>query len=145
MSVLFAGLFITKFTSYLTSSLFPNQTISPGLRIPGLGNGNHFCVQGTDFWNVNTLLKAIQTHAPEVYSILNKGEDSWCTDNEQSFLDEFYPTTPSISIDYAIMEKAQNIYTIPADIGWSDLGTWGSLHQQFSKDEDNNAKHNPNP
>jgi mannose-1-phosphate guanylyltransferase len=137
---------------------FDNNSAAPFFKVhqftekPNLENaikfvesGEYLWNAGIFVWNVNTLLKAIQTHAPEVYSILNQGEDSWCTDKEQSFLDEYYPTTPSISIDYAIMEKARNIYTIPADIGWSDLGTWGSLHQQFSKDEDNNAISSPNP
>ncbi len=113
---------------------------------PNLENAKKFVASGTYLWNagifvwnVNTLLAAIQSFAPEVYQILNQGEDAWCTTNEQAFLDEFYPTTPSISIDYALMEKAKNIFTMPADIGWSDLGTWASLHQQFNKDEQNNA------
>jgi len=80
-----------------------------------------------------------------VYTILDQGEKDWCTTNEQSFLNDYYPKTPSISIDYAIMEKATNIYTFPADIGWSDLGTWGALHEQFDKDEQNNAISSPTP
>ncbi|MCH2023374.1 MAG: mannose-1-phosphate guanylyltransferase [Saprospiraceae bacterium] len=110
-----------------------------------VASGEYLWNAGIFVWNVNTLLNAIKTHAEDVYKILDKGEDSWCTSNEQAFLNEYYPTTPSISIDYAIMEKADNIYTIPADIGWSDLGTWGALHQQFDKDENNNAISSPTP
>lgn len=110
-----------------------------------VASGEYLWNAGIFVWNVNTLLEAIEKHATAVYTILNKGEDSWCTNKEQAFLDEFYPTTPSISIDYAIMEKADNIYTMPADIGWSDLGTWGSLHEQFDKDDNNNAISSPTP
>jgi mannose-1-phosphate guanylyltransferase len=119
---------------------------------PNLENANKFVASGDYLWNagifiwnVNTVLEAIQEHATEVYNILDQGEESWCTANEQSFLNEYYPKTPSISIDYAIMEKATNIYTLPADIGWSDLGTWGSLHEQFEKDKNNNAISSPTP
>jgi len=55
--------------------------------------------------------------------------------NEQAYIDKVYPQTPSISVDYAILENAQNVYTIPVDIGWSDLGTWNALHAYMEKDE----------
>jgi len=108
-------------------------------------SGEYLWNAGIFIWNVQTVLDAIKAHATEVYDILDKGAAAWCTDQEQAFLDEHYPTTPSISIDYAIMEKADNIYTLPADIGWSDLGTWGSLHKQFQKDDSNNAVNSPTP
>lgn len=110
-----------------------------------LASGDYLWNAGIFVWNVNTVLDALQQHAPEVYQILNQGAKKWGTTEERTFLDEFYPTTPSISIDYAIMEKATNIYTMPADIGWSDLGTWGSLHEQFEKDEQENAISSPTP
>ncbi|BDS13942.1 mannose-1-phosphate guanylyltransferase [Aureispira anguillae] len=110
-----------------------------------VASGDYLWNAGIFIWNVNTVLDAIKEHANAVYEILNQGEKAWCTDQEQAFLNEYYPTTPSISIDYAIMEKANNIYTLPADIGWSDLGTWGSLHEQFNKDENNNAISSPTP
>lgn len=104
-----------------------------------IAGGDHLWNAGIFVWNVNTLLDQIQLHANEVYEILNQGESFWCTEKEQDFLDEHYPKTPSISIDYAIMEKADNIYTIPADIGWSDIGTWKTLHEKFNKDKHCNA------
>jgi mannose-1-phosphate guanylyltransferase len=110
-----------------------------------LASGDYLWNAGIFVWNVNTVLDALQQHAPEVYQILNQGTQKWGTAEERAFLDEFYPTTPSISVDYAIMEKASNIYTMPADIGWSDLGTWGSLHEQFEKDEQENAISSPTP
>lgn len=110
-----------------------------------LASGDYLWNAGIFVWNVNTVLDALQQYAPEVYQILNQGTEKWGTAEERTFLDEFYPTTPSISVDYAIMEKATNIYTMPADIGWSDLGTWGSLHEQFEKDEQENAISSPTP
>ena len=61
------------------------------------------------------------------------------TQQEQEMVNEMFPQCRSISVDYAIMEKADNAYVLPASFGWSDLGTWGSLHQQLSHDERNNA------
>lgn len=110
-----------------------------------VNDGAYLWNAGIFLWNVNTLLDGLKIHATEVYTILQAGESYWGTPNEQAFLNEHYPTTPSISIDYAIMEKASNIYTLPADIGWSDLGTWGSLHEQFDKDEQQNAISSPTP
>lgn len=80
-----------------------------------VASGEYLWNAGIFIWNVNTLLEAIQTFAPAVYDILNQGEAHWCNTGEQAFLDVHYPKTPSISIDYAIMEKATNIYTMPAD------------------------------
>lgn len=110
-----------------------------------LASGDYLWNAGIFIWNVNTVLGALQNYAPEVYRILQEGKDMWGTAQERAFVDEHYPSTPSISIDYAIMEKASNIYTMPADIGWSDLGTWGSLHEQFEKDEQDNAVSSPTP
>lgn len=110
-----------------------------------LASGDYLWNAGIFVWNVNTVLGALQNYAPEVYRILQEGKDTWGTVQERAFVDEYYPQTPSISIDYAIMEKADNIYTMPADIGWSDLGTWGSLHEQFEKDEQDNAVSSPTP
>ncbi len=110
-----------------------------------LDSGDYLWNAGIFIWNVNTVLEALQEHASEVYRILNQGADKWGTQAERAFVDEHYPQTPSISVDYAIMEKANNIYTMPADIGWSDLGTWGSLHEQYNKDEQDNAISSPTP
>lgn len=110
-----------------------------------LNSGDYLWNAGIFIWNVNTVLSALQSYAPDVYRILEQGNAHWGSPQERDFLATHYPTTPCISIDYAIMEKADNIYTIPADIGWSDLGTWGSLHEQFNKDEHNNALSSPTP
>ena len=90
-------------------------------------------------WRSATILKAFKENAPEIYAVLKKGEPFYNTSKEQAFIDEYYPKTSKISVDYAIMEKADNIYTLPADIGWSDLGTWASLHAELNKDEHGNV------
>lgn len=104
-----------------------------------LAAGNYLWNGGIFVWSVKQLLQSFEHHAPDILEILEKGNEVYNTDAEQDFIDEFYPTTPDISIDYAIMEKANNIYTIPCDCGWSDLGTWASLFLESEKDINNNA------
>lgn len=104
-----------------------------------LDRGHYFWNAGIFVWRVSSLLKAFAENAPEIHQILSAGTAHYNTPQEQAFIDEAYPTTPSISVDYAIMEKANNVYTIPSDFGWSDLGTWGSLHAESPKDEAGNV------
>ncbi|MCP4438750.1 MAG: mannose-1-phosphate guanylyltransferase [Aureispira sp.] len=110
-----------------------------------VASGEYLWNAGIFIWNASTLLKSFQLHAPSIYYLFSKGRDLFNTNKEQEFIDQHYPQSPNISIDYAIMEKADNIYTLPADIGWSDLGTWGSLHIESSKDEQQNVINSPNP
>jgi mannose-1-phosphate guanylyltransferase len=70
---------------------------------------------------------------------LKQGETAYNTDGEQAFVNEFYPRTPNISVDFAIMEKADNVYTIPGTFTWSDLGAWNALYGEAEKDENGNA------
>jgi len=107
-------------------------------------SGSYLWNAGIFVWRVKSLLEAFQKNAPEIYDILVEGNEYYNTDKEQAFIDEAYPTTPSISIDYAIMEKANNVYTIPSEFGWSDLGTWASLHAESEKDEFGNSKNSEN-
>lgn len=104
-----------------------------------VSSGNYVWNAGIFLWNVKSVLSAFKQHAPEIHEILGAGKAHYNTSEEQSFIDINYPKTPSISIDYALMEKAQNVYTIPSEFGWSDLGTWGSLHAESNKDENNNT------
>ncbi|MFK8102558.1 MAG: mannose-1-phosphate guanylyltransferase [Saprospiraceae bacterium] len=103
-------------------------------------SGAYLWNAGIFIWKAENVLAAFEQHAKEIHTILAKGAPDYNTKSEQTFIDQAYPTTPSISVDYAIMENAQNIYTIPADIGWSDLGTWASLHEESAKDEQGNVK-----
>ena len=102
-------------------------------------SGDYLWNAGIFVWSVKSLLKAFETHAKEIYDILGSGNGVYNSSEEQAFIDKTYPTTPSISIDYAIMEKADNVFTIPSDFGWSDLGTWASLYAESKKDENGNS------
>lgn len=104
-----------------------------------VSSGNYLWNAGIFVWSVKSLISAFEANAPEIIEILAEGKEHYNTSNEQAFIDKAYPTTPSISIDYAIMEKASNVFTIPSEFGWSDLGTWASLHAESSKDEFGNS------
>lgn len=104
-----------------------------------LAAGNYFWNAGIFLWKVGSILNAFRQHATQIHNILAAGGSHYNTPGEQKFIDEAYPTTPSISVDYAIMENADNIYTLPSEFGWSDLGTWASLHAECPKDEQGNV------
>ncbi len=104
-----------------------------------LASGRYLWNAGIFIWNVESVLKAFEKYTPEIHQILGEGNGVYNTPQEQAFIDKAYPTTPSISIDYALMEKADNVYTIPSEFGWSDLGTWASLHAENEKDEAGNV------
>ena len=113
---------------------------------PDLKTASRFLAQGNFLWNAGifvwrskTILDAYEQYAPEIYAILQQGAPHYNTAEEQAFIDEFYPQTPNISVDYAIMENATNVYTIPAQFGWSDLGAWGALYEESTKAENGNV------
>jgi mannose-1-phosphate guanylyltransferase len=90
-------------------------------------------------WNFNTILAAFDEFLPDIASRFKTGEHFFNTPKEAAFIQSIFPSCPNISIDYGILERASNVYVQMADFGWSDLGTWGSLHDLASKDENNNA------
>lgn len=104
-----------------------------------LASHNYYWNAGIFVWSVKTILNAFKANAKEIYDILAQDQSKYNTDAEQQYIDEVYPNTPSISVDYAIMEHATNVYTIPMDIGWSDLGTWNALHAYLNKDQQNSV------
>ncbi len=87
-----------------------------------IASGDYLWNAGIFIWSAQSIQKAFQAHAPEIASLFEKGNSVYNTPEEVGFIQENYPNSPSISIDYAILEKATNAFTIPADIGWSDLG-----------------------
>ncbi len=95
-----------------------------------LSSGDYLWNAGIFAWRVESVLKAFREYAGDIYRILAAGQEHYNSPSEQAFIGQAYPTTPSISVDYAIMEKAPNVYTIPSSFGWSDLGTWASLHAE---------------
>ena len=94
---------------------------------------------GIFLWNVKTIIESFRQYLPDIVNKFNEGRQFFNTPREKEFIDEAFPFCPNISIDYGIMEKADNVYVIGSDFGWSDLGTWGSLHEISQKDENNNA------
>ncbi len=101
--------------------------------------GNFVWNSGIFLFSAKTIMQAFSRHAEDIFSILIQGSGAYNTDAEQEFLQTHYPSTPNISIDYAIMEKADNMYCYPADFGWTDLGTWGSLYDFVGKDNQGNV------
>ena len=100
---------------------------------------NFFWNAGIFIWNVNTIVNAFRMYQPAMTRIFESMASYYGTDREQQIVNERFPECENISVDYAIMEKAEEIFVCPADFGWSDLGTWGSLHQQTPKDLYGNA------
>ena len=94
---------------------------------------------GIFLWNVQTIISSFKMYLPDIVNKFNEGRKLFNTPREKEFIDNAFPFCPNISIDYGILEKADNVYVIGSDFGWSDLGTWGSLHEITEKDENNNA------
>lgn len=104
-----------------------------------VASGNYLWNAGIFIWRASAIRNAFKRYAPEIHALFDAGNPVYNTILEADFIKMRYPQSPSISIDYAILEKANNVYTIPVDIGWSDLGTWASLHAVSDKDEHNNT------
>ncbi len=104
-----------------------------------ISHGGYLWNAGIFAWNVSTIVDSLRTHAPELALIMDEMSKSFYTAEEEGVVARLFPTCEKISIDYAVMEKEDCICTIPADFGWSDLGTWGSLHQLMNRDGDENA------
>lgn len=102
-------------------------------------SGEFFWNSGIFLWNVNAIMNAIHKFLPEISARFELGVDKFDTTEEQDFINTHYPYCPNISVDYGIMEKADNVYMQCVDFGWADLGTWGSLFDIATKDEQNNA------
>lgn len=99
-----------------------------------LGEKNYFWNAGIFIWSVHTIVNAFRMYQPALANIFEEMKDVYGTDKEQQVVDERFPECENISVDYAIMEKAEEIFVCPADFGWSDLGTWGSLLTQTKHD-----------
>lgn len=97
-------------------------------------DNRYFWNAGIFIWNVKTIVNAFRIYQPEMSSVFDSISDVLGTDKEQDVIDQRYGDCESISVDYAIMEKADEIFVCPSDFGWSDLGTWGSLLTQTSHD-----------
>ena len=123
--------------------IYPVKTFTekPNLEIAKvfLESGDFLWNSGIFIWNLQTISEAFRYLLPEVADRFREGELLMGTDKEEAFIEEIFPKCPNISIDYGIMEKADNVFVLPSSFGWSDLGTWGSLYELSEKDEKKNV------
>lgn len=104
--------------------------------------GEFFWNSGIFLWTAENILKAFKKYSPEILQVLSAPEGVYNTPQESEFIDTHFPNVPSISIDYAIMEKADNVYVKTVDLGWSDLGTWKALYESSPRNADGNVTQN---
>ena len=102
-------------------------------------SGDFLWNAGIFYWSVKAFFEAIEHYIPELYAAFEEHDDIIDNTHELNAVGKFYPRLENESIDYALLEKAKNVYVAPANIGWSDLGAWGALHEQVSCDQNNNA------
>ena len=98
-----------------------------------LRENNFFWNAGIFIWSASTIINAFRVYQPSLAKVFDSLKSVYNTEEEQAQIDLRYPECENISVDYAIMEKAEEIFVCPADFGWSDLGTWGSLLMQTKR------------
>lgn len=104
-----------------------------------LESGNFLWNAGIFVWSSQAIISSFKKYQPEMFSLFESGNEVYNTSEEKSFIEKNYPKSDNISIDYAILEKAQNVYVLPSDFDWNDLGTWNSLYEKLPKNEKRNA------
>lgn len=104
-----------------------------------LAAGNYLWNAGIFVWNIDTIMSSLREFNPDLAAKMDKMSEAFYSAEEEAVVEEIFPTCEKISIDYAVMEKADYIYTVPGDFGWSDVGTWGSLWTLLPHDDDGNA------
>jgi mannose-1-phosphate guanylyltransferase len=104
-----------------------------------LSSGDFLWNSGIFIWRVKNGLEAFQIYMPEMYDVFSGEEEKLNTPDEKAAIEAIYPQCPNTSIDFGVMEKANNVYVIPSSFGWSDLGTWNSAWENMEKDYFDNA------
>jgi mannose-1-phosphate guanylyltransferase len=107
-----------------------------------LESGEFFWNSGMFFWSADSILKALDNCAPEINAVFEQGQEYFGTEKENEFINANFAACPSISIDFAVMEKAPNVYVETVEFGWNDLGTWRSLYDHSPKNKDGNVTQN---
>jgi mannose-1-phosphate guanylyltransferase len=102
-------------------------------------SGDFLWNAGIFIWKISTIIEMLEKYQPEMFEVFSGEKDKFNTPDEKEAIGRIYPLCSSISIDYAIMEKADNVYVIPSSFGWSDLGTWASAYDNLEKDYLGNA------
>ncbi len=118
-----------------------NFTEKPDLKTARqfIRQGDYLWNAGIFIWSVKSIIAAFESNLNKMCALFGKGNSLWNTEEERIFIDNNYEKSENISIDYGIMERAENVYVLPVEFGWNDLGTWGSLYDKLPKDNDNNA------
>ncbi len=127
-----------NFSAVKTFTEKPNEELARVF----LKSGEFFWNSGMFFWSADSILKALNDYSPDVNIVFERGEKYFGTDQEQQYIDTHFEESPSISIDFAVMEKAPNVYVETVDFGWNDLGTWRSLYDHSPKNRDGNVTQN---
>ncbi len=104
-----------------------------------IATGEFFWNSGIFMWRTSTILDAFNTNAPEIAGLFADGADNFGTDKEKDFISRVFPACQAISIDYAVMEKATNVFVQTVTFGWNDLGTWGALYDMSPKNSEHNV------
>lgn len=104
-----------------------------------ISSGNFLWNAGIFIWSVKSIISSYKNYLPEMTSLFSKGITDLNTSSEKEFIEQNYSEAENISIDYGILEKAENVFIKKATFDWSDLGTWGALHEKLQGDSDNNS------
>lgn len=127
----------------ITDSVYKVKTFTekPNLELAKtfVSSGDFLWNAGIFVWQVKTIITAFEKYLPEMYEVFYAEKEKFNTPDEEKSLNEIYPLCTNISIDFGIMEKADNVYVIPSSFGWSDLGTWNSAYDNLEKDDAGNA------
>lgn len=104
-----------------------------------IASGDFLWNSGIFIWQTKNIIDAFEKYLPEMHEVFDSAKEKFNTEDEITAIDTIYPQCVNISIDYGIIEKADNVYVIPSSFGWSDLGTWGSAYEHLQKDQLDNA------
>lgn len=113
----------------------PNEELAKAF----VASGEFFWNSGIFIWELPTILEAFRNYLPEMYQLFESEADRFNTPDEVAAIARIYPECRGISIDYGVIEKAENVYVRCSSFGWSDVGTWGSLYQYLGKDDKGNV------
>ncbi|MBO6517383.1 MAG: mannose-1-phosphate guanylyltransferase [Bacteroidia bacterium] len=105
-----------------------------------VNSGDFLWNAGIFIWKLDSVLKAFEDHLSEMSDLFKSGKNDYYTDQENAFIEKIYPSCQNISIDYGIIEKSDNVFVLPSDFGWSDLGTWKSLYDVAEKNSEENVQ-----
>ena len=113
----------------------PNQELA----LQFLDSGDFLWNSGIFIWSAKAIISAYRKHLFDMYETFSEGNTYYNTSEEEQFIEQNFGRCKNISVDYGIMEKSNNVFVCPADFGWSDLGTWGSVYTHLSLDKDKNS------